>query len=277
MKSRMETIQKLDFYVRLYCDTYNNRIRVDEYRGDLHLLHPTLLQKAKEHLATKLIVKARGEHVKAFLSYGYVIEGVIDGYFRGSDAWMMAYFLHSKRRESSVYVEEVDLLQKVLQLENAELVSSNSLKKAGEGEAEALGQLYRDTFQLYPVPLHDPNYIKQAMSEGTIFYYFEKDGEIISAASAEVNANDYNAELTDCATVPSFRKGGLMKQLLQQLEMDLQKEGIFCFYSLARALSFGMNAAFQQLNYSYRGRLINNCYIFDKLEDMNIWVKSTRI
>ncbi len=34
-----------------------------------------------------------------------------------------------------------------------------------------------------------------------------------------------------------------------------------------------MNAAFHQLGYTYTGRLANNCYIFDKLEDMNIWVK----
>ena len=34
-----------------------------------------------------------------------------------------------------------------------------------------------------------------------------------------------------------------------------------------------MNLAFHQLGYTYTGRLANNCYIFDKLEDMNIWVK----
>ena len=63
-----------------------------------------------------------------------------------------------------------------------------------------------------------------------------------------------------------------MKSLLIKLEEELQERSIFCSYTIARSL-FGMNAAFHQLGYTYTGRLANNCYIFDKLEDMNIWVK----
>jgi hypothetical protein len=64
-----------------------------------------------------------------------------------------------------------------------------------------------------------------------------------------------------------------MKILLEKLEEDLQSQGIYCAYSIARALSFGMNAVLHQLGYMYRGRLLNNCYIFNKLENMNVWVK----
>jgi hypothetical protein len=64
-----------------------------------------------------------------------------------------------------------------------------------------------------------------------------------------------------------------MKFLLLELEGELKKKGIYCAYSIARALSFGMNAALFQLGYHYRGRLLNNCYIYDKLESMNMWVK----
>lgn len=64
-----------------------------------------------------------------------------------------------------------------------------------------------------------------------------------------------------------------MKKLIFLIEEELKNNGIYCVYSIARALSFGMNAAFHQLGYTYQGRLTNNCYIFDKLEDMNIWVK----
>jgi beta-lysine N6-acetyltransferase len=39
-------------------------------------------------------------------------------------------------------------------------------------------------------------------------------------------------------------------------------------------LSFGMNAVLYQLGYNYCGRLMNNCYIYDKLENMNMWVKN---
>lgn len=111
------------------------------------------------------------------------------------------------------------------------------------------------------------------MAEGTIYYGFYYDEEIVSAASAEVNSFYKNAELTDCATLQEHRKHGLMKILLEELEKELKSSGVYCVYSIARSLSFGMNAALHQLGYQYRGRLTNNCYIFDKLEDMNVWVK----
>jgi putative beta-lysine N-acetyltransferase len=128
-------------------------------------------------------------------------------------------------------------------------------------------------FQVYPTPLHDPEYVKKTMKEGTIYYVFFCQGKIVSAASAEVNSFYKNAELTDCATLTEHRKYGLMKIILRELEGELKRQGIFCAYSIARSLSFGMNAVLFQLGYKYRGRLMNNCYIYDKLENMNMWVK----
>ena len=95
----------------------------------------------------------------------------------------------------------------------------------------------------------------------------------MSAASAEINHFYHNAEMTDCATLPEYRQFGLLKQLILKFEEELLAQRVYCVYSIARALSFGMNAALHQLGYEYRGRLANNCYIFDELEDMNMWVK----
>jgi putative beta-lysine N-acetyltransferase len=83
----------------------------------------------------------------------------------------------------------------------------------------------------------------------------------------------FNAELTDCATLSEHRTFGLMKKLLMKLEAELVKQEIFCAYSIARAQSFGMNAVLHQLRFKYRGRLLNNCYISQELENMNMWVK----
>ena len=148
------------------------------------------------------------------------------------------------------------------------------MKKVEESDAEKLAALYRTVFQIYPTPLHNPDYIKETIKDGTIYYSFYCDGMIVSAASAEVNRVYRNAELTDCATLPDHRKHGLMKILLKKLEQELYNQGIYCSYSIARALSFGMNAVLHQLGYVYRGRLKNNVYIFDKLENMNVWVKN---
>jgi len=108
---------------------------------------------------------------------------------------------------------------------------------------------------------------------GNVFYVVACGKQLVSAASAEINHRFNNAELTDCATLQDHRKHGLMKKLLIHLEKELKNNGIYCAYSIVRARSFGMNAAFYQLGYEYNGRLTNNCYIYEKLEDTNVWVK----
>jgi putative beta-lysine N-acetyltransferase len=111
------------------------------------------------------------------------------------------------------------------------------------------------------------------LQEDSLFYIIVDKNDIVSAASAEIDYVYHNAELTDCATLPAYRKYGFMKHLLNALEAELKQRHIFCAYTIARALSFGMNAAFHQLGYIYTGRLTNNCYIYKSLEDMNVWVK----
>ena len=80
--------------------------------------------------------------------------------------------------------------------------------------------------------------------------------------------------VTDCATQKYAQGKGYMKKLLLALEEKLVGDGIKCLYTLARAESVGMNKAFFQLGYAYGGRLVNNCYIYSGIEDMNVWWKS---
>jgi len=56
-------------------------------------------------------------------------------------------------------------------------------------------------------------------------------------------------------------------------DVELKNKGYIIVYSIARALSYGMNIVFAKQNYIYGGRLINNCNIMGKFEDMNIWFK----
>lgn len=148
------------------------------------------------------------------------------------------------------------------------------MRKADTQDIHKLAKLYDTVFETYPTPMNEPDYIQKVMEEGTVFYAVEHDGHIVSAASAEINAPYGHAELTDCATLPSYRKLGFMHHLILALEKELQSMHIYVFYSLARALSYGMNQVFYQLGYTYTGRFQNNCYIFDKIEDMNLWVKT---
>jgi len=121
--------------------------------------------------------------------------------------------------------------------------------------------------------LGDSVFLRKTMEEGTVYVVIRQDNKIMSVASAEINRLYSNAELTDCATLPTAQGKGYMKKLIVKLEKILEREGIHCLYTIARAESYSMNKVFWQLNYSYGGRMTNNCFIYSGLEDMNVWYK----
>lgn len=270
-------IQEQNFTIDIFNDPYNQRVRIDDIRGNIHEAIAKAESLARDSQAEKLIIKSRQEQMIPLLEKGFLCEGMIDQYFLGSDGYFFCKYFSNKRKSSEYHLKEDDIVHNVQLLKrNIEFVSppkEYELKFIQKEDAQKLALLYKQVFKIYPTPLHDPAYICKTIDEGTIYYAFACGENIVSAASAEVNDFYKNAELTDCATLPEHRKYGLMKFLLEQLEKQLIAKGIYCSYSIARALSFGMNAALHQLGYCYRGRLINNCYIFDKIENMNVWVK----
>ncbi|WP_070119632.1 putative beta-lysine N-acetyltransferase [Bacillus marinisedimentorum] len=269
-------VESRSYSFHVLLDYFNERLRVEDYLGNPQHIIEKLQRLSEKHSLKKLIMYARPAHLPVFLHEGFSFEAVLKGYFRGTDAYAMALFTDPERRNSPFWIKEDRILADVKQkgrTPEEKPAADVTFRNAEPEDAEQLAALYGEIFKIYPTPVTNPAYIRKGMENGTIFYIGETDGRIISAASADVNRNYFNAELTDCATLPEYRKGGLIKQLLEQLEGELKKQGIFCAYSIARALSFGMNAAFYQLGYHYGGRLANNCYIYDKIEDMNVWVK----
>ncbi|MCP3738896.1 putative beta-lysine N-acetyltransferase [Rossellomorea sp. BNER] len=257
-----------------FIDHVNRRIRIDDYRGNLFTLNEKMVEIARLESLEKIIIKSRNEHLHILLELGFQIEGVVNGYFNGGDAYFVSKFLVNERRENQFWIKEDEIIAGVGGLNREELIiEEGRIKKAKVDDAPRLSKLYQEVFEIYPVPLQKQDYLEECLNSGTIFLFVEEGGEIVSAASAEINTQYSNAEMTDCATLPKHRGKGYMKQLLVALENELKFKNIYCAYTIARALSFGMNAAFHQLDYRYRGRLVNNCYIFDKMEDMNIWVK----
>ncbi|MBP2241233.1 putative beta-lysine N-acetyltransferase [Cytobacillus eiseniae] len=274
-------IKNNKFTADIYIDSFNKRIRIDDLQGDISLVIKKAEEMIGEHKAEKLIIKGRKEHYLRLIESGFQMEAVIDQYFLGSTLYFFTKYYTNERHTSTEWLTEDQIVTNVLQLDRNRFEvlppSDYQLKMCTHEDAEALAVLYGKVFQIYPTPLNDPQYIRKTLDDGTIYYGFEMNGEIVSAASAEVNSFYKNAELTDCATLPEHRKHGLMKILLEKLEEELKAKGIYCAYSIARSLSFGMNAALHQLNYSYRGRLVNNCYIYNKLEDMNVWTKDLSV
>ena len=271
------TITEEKYNMKVYLDKQNRRVRVEDYLGNLFSVLEKAEEVAEEENADKLIIRGRIEHFNELLERGYIFEASIDGYFLGSDCYFFSKFLSDERKTSAHWTEEDGIIKSVYHLkEPAQTISPPKayvLKKMDEGDAGSLSKLYKSVFQIYPTPLNNPDYIIHTMREGSIYYGFVCNGQVVSAASAEMNTFYKSAEMTDCATLKEHRKHGLMKILLARLEQELVDNSIFCAYSIARALSFGMNAVLYQLGYVYRGRLVNNVFIYDKIENMNVWVK----
>jgi putative beta-lysine N-acetyltransferase len=272
------TFSGTDYIMKVCLDWYNLRLRVDDYRGNIYAIIEEINRLATRNLFTKSFVKARREHWRIFLSRGFMVEGIYSGYYRGSDAYCMSFYYDDQRRKSDHWKKEDEILFHVLKLpvkkEKPTLPDSFVLRKATGEDVPHLARLYGTIFVSYPTPVHDPVYLSSVMKENTMFYLIEKESEIISAASAEINDRDCNAEITDCVTKPEYRGHGFMRLLIYVLEEKLKEQNIYNFYSLARSLSFGMNAALHQLGYMYSGRLTQNCRMAGTFEDMCLWVKN---
>jgi putative beta-lysine N-acetyltransferase len=270
-------IVKKQFAANACFDYYNERLRIDDYRGNVKLIADWIDSVIDEHQFEKVIIKSRKEDIVSWLQIGFVYEGEFTSYYNGSSAIAMCKYFSNGRRNSIYWVKEDAILSDIYQLskssDTSSLPSGYTMRMAEEADAKDLAHLYGLVFDIYPTPMDDPEYVLKMIRSGTLFCLITHNDKLVSAASADIQAEYHNAEITDCATLTEHRKFGLMKHLISKLEDELFNRQIFCSYSIARALSFGMNAVFYQRGYEYKGRLANNCKIFDKYEDMNIWVK----
>ncbi|MFC0470853.1 putative beta-lysine N-acetyltransferase [Halalkalibacter kiskunsagensis] len=276
-ETEIKTVKTGQYTAQLIYDYFNERLRIDDYKGNVDKIIENIEEVIKKEQFTKVIIHAKPEHFEQLLSFGYQLEAVFKGFRNGADCYAMALYKKNERRISTDWVKEDEILTSVyMKGRNSKqktIPDTYEFRRATEKDAVKLATIYDTVFEVYPTPMNEPDYVKKMMKSGSIFHIVEYNQEIVSAASADINKTFHHAELTDCATLPEHRKYGFMKKLLSELENELRNEQIFYAFSIARSLSFGMNAVFYQLGYDYTGRMTNNCYIYNKLEDMNVWVK----
>ncbi len=260
--------------VSVYTDHFNKRLRIDDYAGPIGEVLAIIRGQVSDWVE-KLIIKSRREDVAFFLSEGFTEEAYIKNYFSGADLYFLTQYFSPERKVSKNWKEEEIIIEKVLASNNQIQTEEESVRIefATERDSEDLSKLYSNVFKVYPTPVSDASFIRKTINEGTVYAYIRRNGKIISAASAEINAEHRNAEMTDCASLKEAEGNGYMKKLISALEKKLLNEGITCLYSIARAESFSMNMVFHQLGYTYSGRMINNCYVYSGIEDMNVWYK----
>ncbi|QIW80340.1 putative beta-lysine N-acetyltransferase [Bacillus tequilensis] len=257
-------------------DGFNKRIRVVHYDGAIEKALPEIVAAAKEEEAEKIIVYAKQHDETGLAKQLFAPEGFLKGYYLGHPACVMVRYLTENRRQTDSYVKEHEMIE-ALYRTAPRLRSENkpdfTIRKAEANDMYQLSMLYKKVFRTYPTPVFDPAYIEQTMNENTIYYVMFDHDSLISAASADINPELGHAEITDCAVLPEYRGCSLTSFLIEALEKEMAEQEIFNVFSLARAASFGMNAVLYHSGYQYGGRLINNCYISEGLENMNIWCK----
>jgi putative beta-lysine N-acetyltransferase len=272
-------IEEDNYYTKVFLDTYNKRVVVVDYEGpDVDGLTTRLDYLALKNNFGKVFLKAKNEDWEKFLTHGYILEGIFKNYYNGENAYSLAKFFDKERRYSEMLEKENEIIEEIYKKDikyegSGKLLEGYSIRNAQKDDIPSLIKLYDRVFETYPIPLNQPMYLEKLMESDVFFKVIEKNNEIVSAASADVNFKYKNAEITDCATDPGERGNGLMSILIDELEKEMKEKNIKSLYSIARSLSFGMNFVFKKHGYTYTGRLINNCNIFGKFEDMNIWVK----
>jgi putative beta-lysine N-acetyltransferase len=154
------------------------------------------------------------------------------------------------------------------------LPESITLRPAGPKDVHAMAVLYREVFESYPFPIHDPGYLRETMESHVDYFVAETTDGLVGISSAEKDVENSNVEMTDFAVHPSARGHGLAMHLLKQMEAAMREQQIQTAFTIARAGEGGMNATFARLGYHFGGQLVNNTQICGRLETMNVWHKS---
>jgi beta-lysine N6-acetyltransferase len=259
---------------------HNDRIYLMKLgRGGAGTLPSDLIAMARRHGYSKIFVKVPADHAERFVREGYVTEAAIPQFYKGEYTGIfMGYYLdESRARESNAAVLD-KILNLALDKSGTAITSLDkdlfTRQQCEEGDVEKMAAIYKTVFQTYPFPIHDPSYLLDTMQNDVDYFAVESAGDLVALSSAEIDKSAMNVEMTDFATLPEWRGNSLGIHLLLRMEKEMREQGIKMAYTIARAVSVGMNIVFAKLGYTYGGRLKNNTNISGKVESMNIWYKA---
>ena len=258
---------------------HNDRVYIMKIdKSDMPSLITQVESLAKTDDYSKIFAKTP-EHLKdEFLDRGYTQEAKIPNFYSSkTDVHFMSKFCKAQR---GILTNKPNL-EKVLEIaqqkkneqQTKKLTDQFKLRRLTIKDCEQIASIYHRVFESYPFPIHDKNYIRKTMDENFIYYGVFCGKELAAVSSAEMDKKGSNAEMTDFATKPFFRGRSLASHLLTLMENDMRKLGIDTLYTIARAISAGMNITFSRAGYEFAGTLVNNTNISGSIESMNVWYK----
>ena len=251
---------------------HNDRIYILKMApDDGEIIFDSIEKLQEKYSYGKIIGKIPESIFSLFEKKGFIREAWIEGFFqRKENVFFMSKFFDLKRskdQKNEVIPDKKNIFETthhtVFPIKNLTGKDVFSLKK-----------LYRKVFKTYPFPVHSAFYLYQTMRNNVFYSGIYDRGKLIAAASAETDFKNLNAEMTDFAVLPEYRKKGLASLLLSHLEKRMAPKGIQTFYTIARSASYGMNQVFASASYLFSGKLINNTEINGSIENMNVWFKN---
>ena len=259
--------------------SYNDRIYLMKLGSEaLQTLPAELIEMARQNAYSKVFIKIPSHYAIVFAEAGYDVEAAIPGFYDGTDAGLfMAYYLNQDRAVEAEATKLVESLVLAFQKAGSSIAPLDmdrfTLRPCTEDDVDEMAAIYKAVFPTYPFPIHEPLYLRDTMHSHIQYFGVETEGQLISLSSAEMDESSSNVEMTDFATLPDRRGNGFGVHLLTVMEQAMRQQGIKTTYTIARALSAGMNITFAKLGYTYGGRLRNNTNISGKIESMNVWYK----
>ncbi len=247
--------------------------------GEAEMVIDAMHKLARAEGYAKLFAKIPAKSAAAFLAAGFEIEARIpDFYADGDGALFVSRFGCEKRRQPSDAERIRHVLAAAMQRAGAgirhPLPDGCELIVMNADRAPQMTDLYSRVFESYPFPIFDPDYIRRTMDENFSYVGILSGATLIALASAE--RFESGVEMTDFATAPEHRRAGLAAHLLAAMETDARRNGVKTAFTIARAVSYGINIMFARAGYAFGGTLVNNTNISGRVQSMNIWYKSLR-
>jgi len=238
-----------------------------------------LIELAKTNGYSKIFAKVPKNIAELFFNTGFLEEARIPAFFSGKQpAVFMGYYLNAER----IKEPDIERMENILKIafgkrptyEVQPLANRYILRKCHETDVFVMAKIYQEIFPSYPFPIHDPDYLLKTMQSHIDYFGIETEDGLVAVSSAEVDKEAGNVEMTDFATLPEWRRNNFSQQLLARMENEMKKKNIKTAYTIARAMSVGMNVTFSKAGYQFGGRLKNNTNISGRIESMNVWYKT---
>ncbi|MEA2012972.1 MAG: putative beta-lysine N-acetyltransferase [Verrucomicrobiota bacterium] len=259
---------------------YNNRIYLMKVGENVKKTLPNfLIELAEKNNYSKIFAKVSESNVQNFYLNGYKKEAKIPYFYNGKENCLfLAYYLSDTRSvENSLDIIDSNLDIAINKKNNGiskKLPSNFKLCKCIENDVKEMAEIYKKVFQSYPFPIHKPEYLLETMRTNIDYFGIKLNEKLIALSSAEIDVKSSNVEMTDFATLPEYLGNGFAQHLLVEMENEMIKKEIKTAYTIARAMSAGMNITFSKIGYNFAGKLTNNTNISGQIESMNVWYKN---